>query len=143
MDRRVDVNMVRDQLIATQKAGIETGTFIMVGYPGETYEDILLTADYLEAALPDYFTITKSYPIKGTALYNEIEAKISVKPDWNTSTDRQIEFERRYSDAFYRYAIRYIYNRVNLRKQKLNHSVKLSVRVKVWLSGLMLKILAR
>lgn len=40
MDRRVDVEVVKNQLIATRKAGIETGTFIMVGYPGETYDDI-------------------------------------------------------------------------------------------------------
>ena len=143
MDRRVDVNQVRDQLIATKKAGIETGTFIMVGYPGETYEDILLTAEYLEKALPNHFTITKSYPIKGTQLYTEIESKITVKPDWNTTTDRQINFERKYSDAFYRYAIRYIYNRVNLKKQKLNNSVKIKVRIKLFISSIMLRILAK
>ena len=115
----------------------------MVGYPGETYEDILLTADYLEAALPNQFTITKSYPIKGTALYDEIEASITKKPDWNSSTDRQIDFERKYSDAFYRYAIRYIYNRVNLRRQQLNNKVEFKIRLKVWVSGIMLKLLAR
>lgn len=143
MDRRVDVDLVKDQLIATKKAGIETGTFIMVGYPGETYEDILLTANYLEAALPDHFTITKSYPIKGTTLYDEIEDQITIRPDWNTSTDRQIDFKRKYSDTFYRYAIRHIYNRVALKRQKLDNQVQFSVRVKVWLSGLILKILAR
>jgi radical SAM superfamily enzyme YgiQ (UPF0313 family) len=120
MDRRVDVNLVKNQLIATKKAGIETGTFIMVGYPGETYEDILETAAYLEAAQPDHFTITKSYPIKGTALYQEIASDITHAPDWNSSTDREIEFKRTYPAPFYRAAIRYIHNRVHLKRKNYN-----------------------
>lgn len=116
MDRRVDVDLVRDQLVASRKAGIETGTFIMVGYPGETYTDIMHTVRYLESALPDQFTITKSYPIKGTALYDEVEEKINVRPDWNTSTDRDLDFPRKYPNWFYDMAIRYIYNRVQRKR---------------------------
>ncbi|MFK8037964.1 MAG: radical SAM protein [Crocinitomicaceae bacterium] len=142
MDRRVDVDLVRDQLIATRKAGIGTGTFIMVGYPGETYEDILLTAKYLEDALPDQFTITKSYPIKGTPLYDEIESNIIKQPRWDESTDREIDFKRRYSDQFYKNAIRYIYNRVQLKREKENQSVTLKTRAKVAVSGLIIKMLS-
>ncbi|NOQ71804.1 MAG: radical SAM protein [Crocinitomix sp.] len=143
MDRRVDVDVVCDQLIATRRAGIETGTFIMVGYPGEEYEDILKTAAYLEKALPDQFTITKSYPIKGTALYNEIEASITEQPNWFTTTDRQIDFKRPYSDRFYSYAVRYIYNRVQLKREKAANKRRLKTILKVRLSGIMLKLLAR
>ena len=115
----------------------------MVGYPGETYEDVLKTADYLEKALPDQFTITKSYPIKGTQLYDEIVAKITQKPDWFTTTDRDIDFKRRYSDRFYTYAVRYIYNRVNLKREKLQNKRNLKTLLKVRISGFMLKLLAR
>jgi radical SAM superfamily enzyme YgiQ (UPF0313 family) len=143
MDRRVDINQVSDQLIATRKAGMETGTFIMVGYPGEEYEDIIKTADYLVKALPDQFTITKSYPIKGTALYTEIEATITEQPDWFTTTDRQIDFKRRYSDRFYTYAVRYIYNRVHLKREEAANKKRLKTILKVRVSGFMLKLLAR
>jgi radical SAM superfamily enzyme YgiQ (UPF0313 family) len=125
MDRRVDVNRVREMLIKTKATGIETGTFIMVGYPGETIEDIELTAQYLVDSLPDHFTITKSYPIKGTALYGEIEDSITAIPEWTSSTDRQIDFKRKYSDKFYQLAIRYVYNRVKTEKLRLEG--KLSV----------------
>jgi len=40
MDRRVDVNQVRRMIQLSNSKGIETGTFIMLGYPGETEEDI-------------------------------------------------------------------------------------------------------
>jgi len=142
MDRQVDINVVKQQLIATREAGIETGTFIMVGYPGETYEDILLTAKYLEDSLPDQFTITKSYPIKGTSLHSEIESKITSQPPWETSTDREIEFTRLYSDRFYQNAIRYIYNRVQLKREKLSNSTSLKTRAKVIVSGLIIKFLS-
>jgi len=142
MDRRVDINKVKDMLIQTKKAGIQTGTFIMVGYPGETLEDIRTTAKYLEDSLPDYFTITKSYPIKGTKLYEEIEDKITIKPDWKTSTDREIDFERPYSDRFYDLAIRYIHNRVQLKREKLERRPRLKTRAKVLITELGTKILA-
>jgi len=119
MDRRVDVNVVKQAIQKTNALGIETGTFIMVGYPGETLEDIKLTTSYLKEANPTHFTITKAYPIKGTSLYNEIEDQITVQPNWNTSTDRDIDFTRTYPTKFYDYAIKYIVNEVNWSKEIL------------------------
>ena len=42
MDRRVDIQLVKDMIIRTKEFGIQTGTFIMVGYPTETKNDINL-----------------------------------------------------------------------------------------------------
>lgn len=114
MDRRVDVDQLKEMLIKTREAGVETGTFIMVRYPGETIEDMYITAKYLEETLPDHFTITKSYPIKGTRLYTEIKEKIAQQPKWETGTDREIDFERAYSDRFCNWAIRYVNNRLEM-----------------------------
>lgn len=119
MKRQVDINKVAEMMQLTQKFGIEAGTFIMVGYPTETEEDINLTIDYLKTANPDNFTITVAYPIKGTGLYNQIEKDIIVQPDWATSTDRQIDFKRTYSRKYYDYAVRRIVNEVNFNKEKL------------------------
>jgi radical SAM superfamily enzyme YgiQ (UPF0313 family) len=69
----------------------------MVGYPGENEQDILQTIDYLKAANPtlyDYRCVSH----KGTSLYEEIENKITVQPDWETTTDRQIDFKREYRE---------------------------------------------
>ena len=134
MDRRVDVNQVKEMLIKTRESGIETGTFIMLGYPGETREDIEITAKYLEEALPDQFTITKSYPIKGTRLYDEIQENITVRPKWSTSTDREIDFERQYSDRFYKMAIRHIHNRVKLIRETKEGRPRIKTRIKTFLT---------
>ncbi|UTW64639.1 B12-binding domain-containing radical SAM protein [bacterium SCSIO 12741] len=113
MDRRVNVSTVQDMLVKTRQKGMETGTFIMLGYPGEEEEDIVQTVKYLKAANPSQFTITKSYPIKGTALYNEIESKLTKVPEWTTSTDRELDFERPYSDKYYHFAVRWVVNEVS------------------------------
>jgi anaerobic magnesium-protoporphyrin IX monomethyl ester cyclase len=113
MDRRVDVNQVRDMIKLTRKYGIEAGTFIMLGYPGETEKDIEETIHHLKQSNPDHFTITVAYPIRGTELYQEIEATQTAQLDWATSTDRQIDFKRTYSRRYYDFAVKRVVNEVN------------------------------
>jgi anaerobic magnesium-protoporphyrin IX monomethyl ester cyclase len=116
MDRRVDVNQVRDMIKLTRKHGIEAGTFIMLGYPGETEKDIEETIHHLKQSNPDHFTITVAYPIRGTELYQEIEATQTTQLDWATSTDRQIDFKRTYSRRYYDFAVKRVINEVNYSK---------------------------
>ncbi|WP_045469991.1 B12-binding domain-containing radical SAM protein [Winogradskyella sp. PG-2] len=129
MDRRVDVDVVKEAIQKTNALGMETGTFIMVGYPGEDENDINETITYLKAANPSHFTITVAYPIKGTSLYNEIEDKITFQPNWETSTDREIDFTRTYPRKFYAYAVRRIVNEVNASNTQ-NLSEKFKLRLK-------------
>ena len=119
MDRRVDVTQVREMIRTAQKSGIQAGTFIMVGYPGETKEDIFETVTHLKESNPDYFTITVAYPIKGTGLYTEVENQFVEDLPWESFTDRDIDFERTYSRKYYDFAVRMIVNEVNAHKAKL------------------------
>jgi len=119
MDRRVDINLVKEMLIKTRKIGIETGTFIMLGYPKETIKDIYTTVQYLKDASPNNFTITITYPIVGTGLYEQIKEQIKTKEqDWATTTDRELDFDRTYSKRFYKYAVIFVVNSVNAHKNK-------------------------
>ncbi|WP_462252465.1 B12-binding domain-containing radical SAM protein [Ekhidna sp.] len=120
MDRRVSVDKVREMIVKTRESGIEAGTFIMVGYPGETDEDIKETLHHLKISNPDFYTITVAYPIKGTDLYNEIEKEITQKPEWNLSTDRDIDFKRTYPKSFYKHAIRFISAEMEFYRYKLD-----------------------
>ena len=52
-----------------KRPGIETGMFIMLGYEGETVEDLEATVEHLKIANPDVFLTTVAYPIKGTPYY--------------------------------------------------------------------------
>lgn len=112
MDRRVSVHQVREMIRETRKVGIEAGTFIMIGYPGETEADIKETIKHLKESNPDHFTITKAYPIKGTDLYEEVEDLTTTDLDWFESTDRDIDFQRTYNAAYYDHALSWVVNEV-------------------------------
>jgi len=116
MDRRVEVEQVRDMIRMAKSYGIQAGTFIMVGYPGETKEDIFETARHLKSSDPDHFTITVAYPIKGTPLYEEVESRFIEQLSWDKSTDRDIDFKRTYTRRYYDYAVKMISNEVYFRK---------------------------
>lgn len=116
MDRRVDVLHVREMLKSAKRAGIQTGTFIMLGYPGETEADIRETIFHLQDADPDLFTITVAYPIKGTSLYEEMETTIHADKTWDQRTDRDLDFKRQYPRKYYDYAVRWTVNSVHLHK---------------------------
>ncbi len=121
MDRRVDVDQVRQMIKLTQKNGIQAGTFIMLGYPGETEDDIEETIKHLKESNPEYFTITIAYPIKGTELYAELEAEQTNNFNWDSNSDRDRDFKRTYNRKYYDFAVRRVTNEVNFNKMILNN----------------------
>lgn len=131
MDRRVDVNKVRDMIRLARRNGIEAGTFIMLGYPGETEDDIEETIHHLKESNPDHFTITVAYPIKGTELFQEIEAVQTTSLDWSASTDRDIDFKRTYNRKYYDFAVKRVINEVNYFKAKNGKPTLRSTKFKV------------
>lgn len=116
MDRRVKVGRVREMIQRCKRAGIETGTFLMLGYPGETEADLEETIAHLESADPDLFTITLAYPIKGTPFYDEVADTLAAPPAWERSTDRDLRFARPHSELYYRFAVDRVVHEVARRK---------------------------
>lgn len=143
MDRRVEVEKVRESILSAKKVGIETGTFIMLGYPGETIQDINETIDHLSISKPDHFTITLTYPIKGTSLYNEVEADLIGEFDWSAQSDRERDFKRNFDKNFYKHAVRHVVNEVNYRKSKFESTSLYSrskLKIKSRLSRLLMSL---
>ena len=124
MDRRVKVEQVREMIQLAKKHGIETGTFIMLGYPGETEKDIEETISHLKKSDPDLFTITVAYPIRGTELFEEIEANQLNVFDWEKQTDRDRDFVRTYPRRYYDFAVRRVVNEVKYYKAINNGLIK-------------------
>ena len=82
--------------------------------------DRIETVQYLKDCQPDHFTITVAYPIKGTSLYNEIEAVQTEALDWMNTTDRDRDFERAYPRKYYDYAVRWVDNEVRRHMSVVN-----------------------
>ena len=111
MSRKVSVEQVRAMTKLAQQHGIKVGMFIMLGYAGETVEDIEQTVNHLRLCRPDQVLTTVAYPIKGTAFYREVQDRLVLPhlpfEQWN---DRMIGITGRYSKRFYWFANRRVIN---------------------------------
>lgn len=116
MERRTNVERMCDVINLLKKYGIRAGTFIMLGYDGETWEDIDDTTKYLKAALPDDLLTTLAYPIKGTPYYDSVKDSLVSLKSWDEGSDRDIAVLGRGSRRFYRYARGWILSEVELAK---------------------------
>lgn len=56
-----------------RKYGIKSKAFSIVGLPGETYDDVMLTKKWILDAKPDYFTISINTPYPGSPEYDNKE----------------------------------------------------------------------
>ncbi|WP_153797733.1 B12-binding domain-containing radical SAM protein [Foetidibacter luteolus] len=140
MDRRVKVEQVREMIRLVKRYGMQAGTFIMLGYPGENEQDIKETLHHLRYSNPDQYTITVAYPIKGTPLYSEVEDVFIENLPWETSTDRDIDFKRAYNRRYYHYAMSWIQNEVLYSKSNAALlKVKLKLKALAARTGMMLE----
>jgi radical SAM superfamily enzyme YgiQ (UPF0313 family) len=120
MQRRVTVGQIRTITELARKHGIQTGLFVMLGYPGEEIADIDATINHLKETNPDSYLTTIAYPIKGTAMYAEIQDSLIVPDDWENITDRSLNFRDRHSDRFYWFATRHMVNEVLFHRLRSN-----------------------
>jgi radical SAM superfamily enzyme YgiQ (UPF0313 family) len=111
MSRRVHVEQVQAMTHLAQRHGIQVGMFIMLGYSGETWEDVEATVRHVRASRPDIVLTTVAYPIKGTRFYEENRDALVMPAlpfgEWN---DRMIDIKGRSSRRFYWFASRRIVN---------------------------------
>jgi radical SAM superfamily enzyme YgiQ (UPF0313 family) len=141
MDRRVNALQVRETIQLTRKHGIEAGTFIMLGYPGEQRTDIHETVEHLKLSNPDIFLTTVAYPIKGTPFYDEVEERLITNLPWEKRTDRDLDFAGRYSKRFYKHANRYLVNEVNYQRMRTNRKANFLELGKTFLKAKVSKLM--
>ncbi len=135
MDRKVKVKDVQEKTHLLQKYGIETGMFIMLGYEGETIQDLEETVEHLKISNPDLFLTTVAYPIKGTKYYTEVETRVLADRSWEDRSDRDLTVAGRYSRRFYSYATRWMVSEVALNRANLKGGVPLKRRLKLLASA--------
>ncbi len=116
MQRNVTVEKIREVTQQARTVGIESGLFVMLGYPGEDIDDIDATIRHLKETNPDLYLTTVAYPIKGTTLYAEVEHSLYNGRNWSSDTDRSLEFAGRHTKRFYWFATRHLVNEVRYHK---------------------------
>ncbi len=81
MNKRINLMDVKKAISAANSAGIETGGFFILGYPGETDSSLLDTLRFSSKLPLDYLSYSFPYPIVGTGLYEKVKDRIT-KPEW-------------------------------------------------------------
>jgi len=112
MSRKVTTDEIREMTSVAQRYGIEIGLFVMLGYEGETTEDIEATIEHLKQTQPDTFLTTVAYPIKGTEYYKQVQNRIQTKLPWHSRTERDNDVSGRYNKTYYWFAQRRMTNEV-------------------------------
>jgi anaerobic magnesium-protoporphyrin IX monomethyl ester cyclase len=102
MDKGLQVSKVRVARKLLGDAGIRACYFLQFGYPGETWEDIQQTVELVRSSRPYDVGISLSYPLPGTAFYEQVRAQLGSKRNWTDSDDLCLMFKAAYTDQFYR-----------------------------------------
>jgi radical SAM superfamily enzyme YgiQ (UPF0313 family) len=118
MRRGVTVGQVHSAAAALKRRGIQVGMFIMLGYEGESDQDLEATVRLLKEADPDLFLTTVAYPIRGTEYYGKVGGGIISRGDWQARTDRDLRVHGRHSLRYYSFATRWMVNSVALQRGK-------------------------
>ena len=102
MDKGTRVEEARAATRALKARGIRACWFIQLGYPSETWSDVLLTRDLIREERPDEIGVSVSYPLPGTKFYENVRADLGTKRNWEHTDDLAMLFHGTYSTGFYR-----------------------------------------
>jgi radical SAM superfamily enzyme YgiQ (UPF0313 family) len=115
MNKEITVQQIHETARLCREIGIETHFYMMVGYPGEEWEDLKLSVGLLRETRPDEFSTTIAYPLPGTEFYEQVRDRMGFAddcvPDWTHSAENRLLFHRgRYNTWFYRRVVRWFHN---------------------------------
>ena len=132
--------------------GIETYFYMMVGYPGETWDDLKLSVKMLRETRPDIFSTTIAYPLPGTTFFEQVQHLLPhdacTMPDWDYTAENRLLFQRgQYSTAFYRRVIRWFHHEWEDAWLKAGKRVPppmwLRTKLALWRDRILVNVLAR
>jgi anaerobic magnesium-protoporphyrin IX monomethyl ester cyclase len=102
MDKGTRVEQIAAATRRLQAAGIRACWFLQLGYPGETFDDILATVALIRELLPDDVGVSVSYPLPGTRFFDMVQAELGEQTHWRDSDDLAMMFQGTYQTPFYR-----------------------------------------
>ena len=102
MDKGTTVDAARTATRVLKAHGIKACWFIQLGYPGETWEDLVSTRDLIHQELPDDIGVSVAYPLPGTEFHERIRAQLGRQRNWKDTGDLAMLFQGTYNTAFYR-----------------------------------------
>lgn len=102
LNKKMTTEFIRQQISMVNDAGISWVGFFMMGYPGETREDILATLEFMKELNPPYAEINIFNPLPGTRAWNDLEQAGKVEEDMDFSRFSQSSLNNNFLDGLTR-----------------------------------------
>ena len=125
MKKKITLDRARKAVYAAHEAGLSTGAFFILCYPGETDDTVLETLRFAVSLPLDYLSFTMPYPLPGTALYERVKDRISK--EWEAPagliSDHVLIFDADFSENKMKFAILKGEVQFELKKRLGNYSL--------------------
>ncbi len=105
MNRGTKVQQIERTAQALRDAGVRQYWFLMLGYPGETLEDLEATFQLFRKFSPEEYSVSIAVPIPGTRFHDAVQGRgtRSAGPT-RGSGGKTLLYEAAYGEALYRWA---------------------------------------
>jgi anaerobic magnesium-protoporphyrin IX monomethyl ester cyclase len=102
MDKGTTVEAARSATRLLKTHGIRACWFIQLGYPSESWEDLIATRDLIRDERPDEIGVSVAYPLPGTVFYERVRAQLGRKRNWKDTGDLAMLFQGTFDTKLYR-----------------------------------------
>ena len=107
MNRGTKLGQVERAAAALRAAGVRQFWFLMLGYPGESAEDIEATLQLFRRFSPEEYSVSIAVPIPGTRFHDSVQGKVAGRSGRTRGPGgRALLFEAAYPERFYRWTQR-------------------------------------
>jgi anaerobic magnesium-protoporphyrin IX monomethyl ester cyclase len=101
MKKRITVQEAERAISVARSAGLKTGAFFILCYPGETDDTVIETIRFATRLPLDYLSFTTPHPLPGTVLYERVREKIDF---FDPSMEEGVIFDGEFSKRKMRFA---------------------------------------
>lgn len=102
MHKNVTQKQIREAARMVHAVDIELACFLLTGYPGESWDDVVATLQLIDDIQPDDVSVSIAYPIPGTAFYEQVEHLVERDVGWKHSSQYCPVYKRQYPDLYYK-----------------------------------------
>jgi anaerobic magnesium-protoporphyrin IX monomethyl ester cyclase len=102
MEKGTRVEDARTATRTLRSNGIRACWFIQLGYPSESWDDLIRTRDLIREEEPDEIGVSVAYPLPGTKFHERVMLQLGSKRNWDDTDDLAMLFDGTYRTPFYR-----------------------------------------
>lgn len=104
MNRGTKLSQIERTAEALRREGIRQFWFLMLGYPGETLEDIEATLRLFRRFSPEEYSVSIAVPVPGTRFFSQVRERLrSSRASRPNAGGRALLYEASYPESMYRW----------------------------------------